>query len=215
VPIEDSVGALAELVAAGKIRSIGLSEVSAQTLRKVHAVHPVAAVQAEYSLWTRNPEYAVLRACEELGVNLVAFSPLGRGFLAGGVKDNTALAEGDIRRGMPRFQSPQFEKNLEILEDVSVVMKETGATLAQLALAWVLSRSACIVPIPGTTSVAHLRENLAASGIALTFEQLERLGQIISPETIAGPRYPAATQAEIDTEDTSPLITQLVQRDRR
>jgi aryl-alcohol dehydrogenase-like predicted oxidoreductase len=207
VPVEDSVGALADLVSAGKIRAIGLSEVSAATLRKAHAVHPVAAVQTEYSLWTRNPEYAVLRACEELGVALVAFSPLGRGFLAGGVKESAMLVEGDIRCGMPRFQPPQFEKNLERLEEFSAMANEAGATLAQLALAWVLSRSACIVPIPGTTSVAHLRENLAASGVALTSEQLERLGRIISPETIAGSRYPAATQAEIDTEDAPQPVT--------
>ncbi|GLR66151.1 aldo/keto reductase [Acidocella aquatica] len=206
VPIEESVGALADLVAAGKIRTIGLSEVSAQTLRKAHAVHPIAAVQTEYSLWTRNPEYAVLGACEELGVSLVAFSPVGRGFLAGGVTDTSLLMEGDIRRGMPRFQAPQFEKNLGLLPGLAEMAKEVGATMGQLALAWVLSRSACIVPIPGTTSVAHLRENVAVSGVVLTQAQLERLGRIISPVNVAGARYPAATNVEIDTEDAPPEV---------
>ena len=204
VPIEESIGAMADLVAAGKIRAIGLSEVSASTLRKAHAVHPVAAVQTEYSLWTRNPEYAVLRACEELGASLVAFSPLGRGFLAGGMMDISQLAEGDIRRAMPRFQAPQFARNLERLAEVAKMARETGATTGQLALAWLLSRSACIVPIPGTTSLAHLRENIAASSITLAPAQLARLGQLISPENVAGARYPAATQAEIDTEDAPP-----------
>jgi aryl-alcohol dehydrogenase-like predicted oxidoreductase len=204
VPIEESLGALAELVVAGKIRSIGLSEVSSETLRKVHAVHPISAVQTEYSLWTRNPEFGVLKACEDLGISLVAFSPLARGFLTGAITDVSAFAEGDIRRGMPRFQSPNFEKNVELLKDFSAMAHETGVTMGQLALAWVLSRSECIVPIPGTTSVAHLREDIAASEVALSPAQLENLGNLISPNNVSGARYPAATQTEIDTEETRP-----------
>ena len=168
VPIEDSVGALADLVAAGKIRSIGLSEVSAPTLRKAHAVHPIAALQTEYSPWTRNPEIAVLDACRELGVAFVAFSPVGRGFLAGGVTDPAKLEEGDFRRGMPRFQGAAFEANMALYRNFEALARDAGCTTAQLCLAWLLQKDDIIVPIPGTTNPDHMREDAAASGVTLS-----------------------------------------------
>ncbi len=201
VPIEDSVGALGQLVKAGKIRAIGLSEVSAATLRKAHAVHPITAVQNEYSLWSRNPEIALLDACDELGVAFVAFSPLGRGFLAGAVTDPATLYEKDIRRGMPRFQEPHFSRNQELLASLRQLGADIGATPAQLAIAWLLNKRASIVPIVGTTSITHLQEDRQASGIALSQHVLATLDRLINERTVAGARYPAATQAEIDTEE--------------
>jgi aryl-alcohol dehydrogenase-like predicted oxidoreductase len=201
IPIEDSVGALARLVQAGKIRAIGLSEVSAATLCKAHAVHPITAIQSEYSLWSRNPEIALLDACAELGVAFVAFSPLGRGFLAGGVTDPATLYAKDIRRGMPRFQEPNFAANLRLLERLRSLAGEVGATPAQLALAWVLRQRPFIVPIVGTTSCAHLEENLGAASIAPSPATLSELDRLINTNTVAGKRYPAGTQAEIDTEE--------------
>src|SRR4051794_18038806 len=168
VPIEESIGALADLVRAGSIRAIGLSEVSAQTLRRAHAVHPIAAVQSEYSLWTRNPELRLLDTCRELGVALVAFSPLGRGFLAGAVRDPSALTEKDLRRGMPRFQPPHLAQNLDVLDRFTKIAIRTGCTPAQLALAWVLARGRHVIPIVGTTSLDHLRENIAAAALRLS-----------------------------------------------
>ena len=200
VPIEESVGALGELVKAGKIRSIGLSEVSAETLRKAHAVHPVAALQTEYSLWTRNPEIAVLKACRELGVAFVAFSPVGRGFLAGGVRDPESFAAGDIRRNMPRFQGEAFAANLKLLAGLEAIAAETGRTPAQLALGWLLQKDEIVVPIPGTTRLDHLAENAAAADLPVSPELAARLEALINPDTVKGPRYNAATQAEIDTE---------------
>jgi aryl-alcohol dehydrogenase-like predicted oxidoreductase len=201
VPIEDSVGALAELVAAGHIRAIGLSEVSAATLRRAHAVHPIAAVQSEYSLWTRNPEIAVLDECRRLGVALVAFSPMGRGFLAGGVTDPAALTPKDLRRDMPRFAEPHFSVNLKLLAGFRRVAHESGCTPAQLALAWLLHKAPHVVPIPGTTSIAHLEENLGAAQLHLDDELLARVEALINPATVSGARYNAGTQAEIDTEE--------------
>ncbi len=204
VPIEDSVGALADLVTEGKIRAIGLSEVSAQTLRKAHAVHPVAALQTEYSLWTRNPEIAVLEACREMGVAFVAFSPLGRGFLAGALQsasDVDALDTKDIRRGMPRFQAAALTDNLSLLPAFRALAREAGCTPAQLALAWLFAQGAHILPIPGTTSITHLEENIVAAELTLADEVLERAGSLINGETVHGPRYNAATQTEIDTEE--------------
>ncbi|WP_297443296.1 aldo/keto reductase [Acidocella sp.] len=198
VAIEESVGALGELVRQGKIGAIGLSEVSAATLRTAHAVHPIAAVQNEYSLWSRNPEYGLLAACDELGVALVAFSQVARGFLAGGVRD-TRFAPGDIRAGMPRFQGENFAQNLTILAEFEAYAAEIGVSPAQAALAWVLARGPGVHAIPGTTSVAHLREDMAE--VALSPAQLARLEEIVAPRKVAGPRYPAATQAEIDTEE--------------
>ncbi len=204
VPIEDSMGAMADLVREGKIRSIGLSEVSADTLRRAHAVHPVAALQTEYSLWTRNPEIAVLDACRELGVSFVAFSPVARGFLAGALTDPAQVAAfeaKDIRRAMPRFQSAHFAANLRLLEGYLGLAREAGCTPAQLALAWLLARGTDILPIPGTTSLAHLEENLKAADIVLAPDLVARLEALINARTVSGPRYPAATQVEIDTEE--------------
>lgn len=204
VPIEDSMGAMAELVREGKIRSIGLSEVSADTLRRAHAVHPVAALQTEYSLWTRNPEIAVLDACRELGVSFVAFSPVARGFLAGALTDPAQVAAfeaKDIRRAMPRFQSAHFAANLRLLDGYLGLAREAGCTPAQLALAWLLAKGTDILPIPGTTSLAHLEENLKAADIVLAPDLVARLEALINARTVSGPRYPAATQVEIDTEE--------------
>ena len=201
VPIEDSVGALGELVQEGKIRAIGLSEVSAATLRRAHAVHPIAAVQTEYSLWTRNPEIAVLDACRELGATLVAFSPLARGFLPGTLRDVLAFDAKDIRRAMPRFAPSNYAENLVLLDGVAEVAHEAGCTLAQLALAWLLHRGEHILPIPGTTSIAHLEENLGAAQVMLTTAQMQRLDTLIHHDTVRGARYNAATQTEIDTEE--------------
>lgn len=201
VPIEDSVGALSDLVAAGKIRDIGLSEVSAGTLRKAHKVHPIAAVQTEYSLWTRNPEIAVLDTCRELGTTFVAFSPLARAFLAGKLRDVNALEEKDIRRGMPRFYADHYAKNLELLSQVEAVAEAENMSLAQLSLSWLLGRDDNIIPIPGTTKSDHLAENFSAADLQLSSEAFEQLDQIINQSTVSGSRYNPATQAEIDTEE--------------
>ena len=200
VPIEDSVGALADLVAAGKIRTIGLSEVSAATLRRAHAVHPIAALQTEYSPWTRNPESAVLEACRELGVTFVAFSPVGRGFLAGGVKDPSVLDPSDFRVGMPRFQGDAFQRNLALLEGFEALAREAGCTPAQLCLAWLLHKDPDLIPIPGTSSPEHVRQNMAASGIALPASLVERIDLAVNGATVSGPRYAPAMQASVDTE---------------
>jgi aryl-alcohol dehydrogenase-like predicted oxidoreductase len=201
VPVEDSVGALADLVRAGKIRAIGLSEVSVATLRRAHAVHPVAAVQSEYSLWTRQPERAILDTCREIGAALVAFSPLGRGFLAGAIPDAHAaahLTSNDLRLGMPRFKGEHLAANLRWLPDYMALAHDAGCTPAQLALAWLLHKAPHIVPIPGTTSVAHLEENLGAARVRLSSGLLTRLDAVINAETVHGERYSAAAQAEID-----------------
>jgi aryl-alcohol dehydrogenase-like predicted oxidoreductase len=201
VPIEDSVGALADLVRAGKVRAIGLSEVSAATMRRAHAVHPISALQNEYSLWSRNPEIAGLEACRELGVTLVAFSPLARAFLTGKLRDLASLDAKDIRRGMPRFQPDNYAANLRLLDRHAALAEEGGCTPAQLALAWLLAQGEDVVPIPGTTSVSHLAENVASAAVSLTPELLARVDATINRHTVTGPRYSAATQAEIDTEE--------------
>ncbi len=200
VPIEDSVGALADLVQAGKIRSIGLSEVSAPTLRKAHAVHPIAALQTEYSPWTRNPEIAVLDACRELDIAFVAFSPVGRGFLAGGVTDLAQLQQGDFRAGMPRFQGEAFEANLALLAKFTALAEEFGCTPAQLCLAWLLQKDDIIVPIPGTTNFDHMVDNALAAEIDLEPEAVERLEALVNAQTVTGARYAPAMQASVDTE---------------
>jgi len=200
VPIEDSVGALADLKRAGKIRAIGLSEVGAATLRKAHAEHPIAAVQSEYSLWTRNPEIAVLEECRRIGAALVAFSPLGRGFLTGAMRNPAELVEGDLRRGMPRFQSPNFEENFRLTKPLDEIAAAVGCTRAQLALAWVLERHPHTLVIPGTTRESHLLENCGADAIRLDAATILRLDHLLPPGRALGERYPPATQVENDTE---------------
>lgn len=201
VPIEDSVGAMADLVRDGKVRALGLSEVSAATIRRAHAVHPIAAVQTEYSLWTRNPEIAVLACCREIGAAFVAFSPLGRGFLAGTLRDVATLEAKDLRRNMPRFEPATYAKNLALLDGCAAIAREVGATPAQLALAWLLARGEHVIPIPGTTNPAHLRENLGAADLALDAATVARLDALINQRTVQGARYDAAAQAGVDTEE--------------
>ena len=201
VPVEESVGALAELVREGKVKTIGLSEVSAVTIRKAHRVHPLTAVQSEYSLWTRNAEVAVLDTCRELGVAYVAFSPLARGFLTGKLRDTSTLTPKDIRLGMPRFQANHYPKNLQLLDGLAALAQEQGCTMGQLAMAWVLAQGSHIVALPGTTQLDHLEENAGASGITLSQDMLRRLDAHINPRTVSGARYAPAVQAEIDTEE--------------
>lgn len=201
VPIEDSIGALAGMVERGHVRAIGLSEVSADTLRKAHAVHPVAAVQTEYSLWTRNAEIAVLAECRRIGAAFVAFSPLARGFLADAIADPAGFVPKDIRAGMPRFQSPNWERNAALLPAWRALADEARCTPAQLALAWLLAKAPHIIAIPGTTSVAHLEEDTAAADVKLDADLIARAEALINARTVSGPRYPAGTQAEIDTEE--------------
>ena len=189
MPIGDSVGALAEMVAAGKIGAIGLSEVSVARLREAQAVTPIAAVQNEYSLWRRNAELGMLDATREDGVTLVAFSPVARGFLADAIKDPGKLAPNDIRRSMPRFQPEHWGANATLLAPWRELAAEAGCTPAQLALAWLLSRGDHVLPIPGTTSVAHLRENMAAADISVDDALLTRAGELIGTATISGARY--------------------------
>ena len=201
VPIEDSVGALADLVRQGKIRSIGLSEISATTLRRAQAVHPITAVQTEYSLWTRNPEIALLQACQELGTTFVAFSPVARAFLTGKLQDVTALDAKDIRCSMPRFEPANYAANLKLLPAYQAVASEAGCTPAQLALAWLLHRGSNIIPIPGTTSLAHLAEDLAAVDVKLGPAVMAKLDALINDKTVTGGRYNAQSQGEVDTEE--------------
>jgi aryl-alcohol dehydrogenase-like predicted oxidoreductase len=201
VPIEDSVGAMEELKRAGKIRAIGLSEVGAETLRRAHAVHPIVALQSEYSLWTRNPEIAVLKECRRIGAALVAFSPLGRGFLTGALRQPVDLVEGDIRRTMPRFQSPNFEANLGFLPPLEDIARAAGCNRAQLALAWLLAQQPHVHVIPGTTREAHLVENCGVDAIRLDAATLAQLDRLLPPGKASGARYPPATQVENDTEE--------------
>jgi len=201
MPIEESVGELGRLVQEGKIRAVGLSEVSAITLRRANAEHPVAAVQSEYALWTRNPEIALLEACRASGTALVAFSPLGRGFLAGAVKETERLEESDMRRGMPRFNAENYPHNLSLLADFTAVAEELGVTPSQLALAWLKAQGEDVIPIPGSRSSAHMRENLAAEDIRLAPETVTRLNAMMTPDQVAGGRYSAAQQADVDTEE--------------
>ncbi|HSH91908.1 MAG TPA: aldo/keto reductase [Ramlibacter sp.] len=201
VPIEDSVGAMSDLVRAGKVQSIGLSEVSATTLRKAHAVHPISAVQTEYSLWTRNAEIAVLDACREIGATFVAFSPVARGYLADALHDVTTLDAKDIRRSMPRFNPENYAANLKLLPPYKTLAREAGCTPAQLAIAWLLHKAPHIIPIPGTTSVEHLREDLASSEVKLDPGLIARLEEMINQRTVTGPRYSAQSASEVDTEE--------------
>jgi hypothetical protein len=201
LPIEESVGALADLVNEGKVRTIGLSEVSAATIRKAHRVHPITAVQTEYSLWTRNAEVAVLDTCRDLGIAFVAFSPMARGFLTGELRDVSTLPPKDIRLAMPRFQGENFAKNLALLDALAPIARDNGCTMAQLALAWLLAQRDYVIPIPGTTRLDHLEENFQAMNVRLAPATLNSLDAIVNPRTVAGPRYNAATLPEIDTEE--------------
>ena len=191
-PIEETVGAMAELVSAGKVRYLGLSEAAPATLRRAHAVHPISALQSEYSLWTRDPEDGVLATCRELGVGFVAYSPLGRGFLSGAIERFEDLAPGDYRRSQPRFQGENFQKNLDLVARVRAIANEKGATPAQLALTWVLAQGNDVVPIPGTKRRNYLEQNLAASDIELTRDDLARINAAAPRGATAGERYPAA-----------------------
>jgi len=202
VPIEDSVGALADLVAEGKIKAIGLSEVSAPTLRRAHATHPIAALQTEYSPWTRNPEIAVLDACHELGITFVAFSPVGRGFLAGGVRDPSKFREGDMRVAMPRFRGEAFEANLRLLDRFTALAEAAGCTPAQLCLAWLMRKDPTLVPIPGTTRPKHMRENAGAAEVRLSDDTVAQVDALVNASTVSGSRYPPAMQSAVDTERT-------------
>lgn len=200
VPIEDSVGEMSRLREEGKVQALGLSEVSATTLRRAYAVHPITALQSEYSLWTREPEIATLDTCAELGIAFVAFSPLGRGFLGGELRAVSSLHPKDIRNGMPRFSVENYPRNLQLLEVLVEVASELHCTAAQVSLAWLLHRAAHIIPIPGTTRVDHLVQNLQAPHVALDPDVIRRLDLAINERMVIGERYAAATMSEIDTE---------------
>lgn len=195
VPIEETVGAMAELVREGKVKALGLSEASAETIRRAHAVHPIAAIQSEYSLWTRDPEEnGVLETCRELGIGFVPFSPLGRGMLTGALKKLDGLAENDFRRTLPRFQGENFDANLALVTLLEQMAAEKHVEPGQLALAWVLAQGDFIVPIPGTTKIANLEKNIAAADLVMTPEDVGRLGELLSPKKVAGSRYPERMQ---------------------
>jgi aryl-alcohol dehydrogenase-like predicted oxidoreductase len=190
VAIEETVGAMAELVREGKVRHLGLSEASAATLRRAAAVHPITALQSEYSLWTRDPEDEVLAACRKLGIGFVAYSPLGRGFLTGRFRKPEDLPEDDYRRNSPRFQGENFAKNLELVHQVELLAEEKGCTASQLALAWVLAQGNDIVPIPGTKKLHYLEENVGATKVKLSAEDLQRIDAVAPQGAAAGMRYP-------------------------
>jgi aryl-alcohol dehydrogenase-like predicted oxidoreductase len=198
VPIEDAVGAMAQLVREGKVRFLGLSEAGEATIRRAHAVHPIAALQSEYSLWERNLERDLIPVLRELGIGLVAFSPLGRGFLTGTAKRAEEYAEGDYRRGDPRFQGENFDANVGAAAVVHEVARRRGATPAQVALAWLLHKGEDVVPIPGTKRRRYLEENLAAASLALGPSDMEELDRALAPERVAGPRYNERMMTFID-----------------
>jgi aryl-alcohol dehydrogenase-like predicted oxidoreductase len=189
-PIEETVGAMPELVKQGKVRYLGLSEASVQTLRRAVKVHPITALQTEYSLWTRDPEQEILATCRELGIGFVAYSPLGRGFLTGQFKRFEDLAADDYRRNSPRFQGENFQKNLDLVRRVEEIATEKKCKPSQLALAWVLAQGDDIVPIPGTKRRKYLEENIAAVDVKLTKEDLHRIDEVFPPQSAAGERYP-------------------------
>ncbi|MGC1449438.1 MAG: aldo/keto reductase [Candidatus Sulfotelmatobacter sp.] len=197
-PIEETVGAMSELVEAGKVRYLGLSEASVQTLRRAVKVHPIAALQTEYSLWTRDPEGGILAACRELGIGFVAYSPLGRGFLTGQFRKLEDLPEDDYRRNSPRFQGENFQKNLDLVRRVEEIAKEKGCKPSQLALAWVLAQASDVVPIPGTKRRKYLEENAAALDVMLSREDLRRIDEVFPPEAATGGRYPEHMMALVN-----------------
>ena len=200
VPIEDSVGAMSDLVQAGKVRALGLSEVSAITLRKAHAVHPISAVQTEYSLWSRNAEIAVLTACQDIGAAFVAFSPVARGYLCDVPLDLAALDAKDIRRGMPRFAPENYAANLRLMPAFRQLAVDAQCTPAQLALAWLLQKASHIIPIPGTTNVQHLHEDLSAAQVQLSLDAMAAVDALINQTTVSGARYNDQASGEVDTE---------------
>jgi aryl-alcohol dehydrogenase-like predicted oxidoreductase len=197
-PIEETVGAMAELVKEGKVRFLGLSEAAPETIRRAHAVHPIAALETEYSLWTRDPEDELLELTRQLGITFVAYSPLGRGFLTGALKSPDDLAPDDWRRTNPRFQGENFTKNLELVEELKAMARANGTTAAQLALAWLLTRGKHVVPIPGSRRIERLEENAAAADIRLTDTELYRLELIAPVGAAAGTRYPEAMMAALN-----------------
>ena len=190
VPIEDTVGAMSDLVREGKVRHLGICEAGAATIRRAHATHPLAAVQTEYSLWTRDVEAEILPLCEELGIGFVAYSPLGRGFLTGNIADVAALRAGDARRNMPRFQGDNLRRNLQLVEELKAHAAAENCSAAQLALAWVLSRAPYIVPIPGTSHRHRLEENAAAASLKISADTEDALLQVFAPGAASGLRYP-------------------------
>ena len=198
VPIEDTVGAMSELVKAGKVRYLGLSEASPQTIRRAHAVHPISALQTEYSLWSRDPEDEILPTVRELGIGFVSYSPLGRGFLTGQFKSFDDLAADDYRRFSPRFQGDNFKKNLDLVDRIAELAKEKGITAGQLALAWVLAQGDDIVPIPGTKRRKYLEENGVAADVTLSEEDLKRINEVAPQGVAAGTRYPEAMMKFVD-----------------
>ncbi|GAA4003103.1 aldo/keto reductase [Sphingomonas humi] len=197
VPIEDTVGAMAELVAAGKVRHLGLSEAAPDTIRRAHAVHPITALQTEYSLWTRDVEAEILPTCRDLGIGFVPYSPLGRGFLTGQIKSPDDFVEGDSRRSHPRFQGEAFQNNLDLAAAVAAIAGDKGCTPAQLALAWVLAQGEDVVPIPGTKRRKYLEENLGALEIHLSGDDLARIDAALPAGAAQGDRYPAASMASV------------------
>jgi aryl-alcohol dehydrogenase-like predicted oxidoreductase len=192
VPIEDIVGAMADLVKEGKVKSLGLSEASAAILRRAHDVHPISALQSEYSLWTRDPEGDILDTCRELGIGFVPFSPLGRGFLTGKIQSTADFGKGDLRSNMPRFEADNMAANLALVKLVEEMAAAKGVTAAQLALAWVLAKGDFIVPIPGARKIPNLEQNAAAADLALSADEVQKLDDMLSPDKIAGARYGAA-----------------------
>jgi aryl-alcohol dehydrogenase-like predicted oxidoreductase len=198
VPIEETVGAMAELVKAGKVRYLGLSEASAETIRRAAKVHPIAALQSEYSLWSRDIEGDSLAVCKELGIGLVAYSPLGRGFLTGALKSANDLDPSDWRRENPRFQADNMPTNLALVDAVNAIAKAKRCTAAQLALAWLLSRAPDIVPIPGTRRITRLEENAGAAEIKLTAGDLRKIDNVLAERKVAGERYPAMSMANVN-----------------
>jgi aryl-alcohol dehydrogenase-like predicted oxidoreductase len=198
VPIEDTVGAMADLVKAGKVRFLGLSEAASTTIRKAHATHPISALQTEYSLWTRDPEDEILATCRELGIGFVAYSPLGRGFLSGRFKKPEDLAADDYRRNNPRFQGENFSRNLALAQAVQAMAREKKCTASQLALAWVLAQGADIVPIPGTKRRRYIEENAKATEVVLSPEELRRIDRAIPRNSASGLRYPEAGMKRVN-----------------
>jgi aryl-alcohol dehydrogenase-like predicted oxidoreductase len=197
-PIEDTVGAMSDLVKAGKVRFIGMSEASADTIRRANKIHQVTALQSEYSLWTRDPESEIFSTVRELGIGFVSYSPLGRGFLTGRFKNPDDFDKNDFRKYSPRFKGENFQKNLELVNKVNQLVKNKGITPAQLALAWVLNRGNDIVPIPGTTKIKHIEENVKAADIKLTEDELQEIDEIFPMDAASGLRYPEESMKSVN-----------------